>query len=208
MKYTLILQTKHIAKLFVYIISVSILSGCSKNKTIHIAENNLLKISIVNSDQTLWEYEVLKTGKTYRFRPPQFEIDRTIVTADLSQPRLVGVPKRLINRITEYTVEGILLAVPDITLRISFLVAETNPIVKFRYELLSSSTHKMTKTKGHDQISYFKVSFDGFKKVKEIRFSEFNDMVHSFCLSERDIEQKYFSDGISAMGPMMTGSDS
>jgi len=120
---------------------------------------------------------------------------------------LVGNSKKLSNGVTEYTVDGALSAVPDITLRIFFRIAEDNPVVKFRFELSSESAHKMTKTNGHDQISYFNVSFNGLTDCKEIRFSEFNEMVHSFCLSERNLESKHFSESLRVMGPMMTGSD-
>ena len=179
----------------------------SKIETLLVAENSLLKISVAKGSSALWIYSQTKTGRSYTFQAPEFEIDGALISAVLSQPKLIGKPEKLINGVTEYTVEGILTKFPDIKLRISYRVSENNPILKFRYELLSNSMHKLTKTNGHDQINYFKVSFDGFSEVKEIRFSEFNEMVHSFCLSERNLEQKYFSDSIRAMGPMMTGSD-
>jgi alpha-galactosidase len=198
---------KQYTYLFTLIISISLLSGCGKNTTIQVAKNNLLEISVVNNDQALWRYTVLKTGKTYNFKPPQFEIDGKLISANLSQPELVGNSKKLINGVTEYKVKGSISAVPDIKLCILYRVAENNPVVKFQYELSSASVHKMTKSNGHDRIDYFKVSFKGLSDVKEIRFSEFNEMVHSFCLSERDIESKHFSDSSHLMGPMMTGSD-
>ena len=161
---------KQYTYLLTLIISISLLFGCGKNTTIQVAKNNLLEISVVNNDQALWQYTVLKTGKTYNFTPPKFEIDGKLISAKLSQPELDGSSKKLINGVTEYKVKGSISAIPDIKLRILYRVAENNPVVKFQYELSSASTHKMTKTNGHDRIDYFKVSFNGLSDVKEIRF--------------------------------------
>jgi len=111
------------------------------------------------------------------------------------------------NGVNLFTVEGKLSQLPDISLVISFQISEKNPVVKFRYELATNAEHQLTKAEGRDKISYFKVSFGGFSLVKEIRFSEFNEMVHSFCLSERLIEPKHFSDSMRLMGPLVTASD-
>lgn len=194
-------------KILVVFTLINFSCNSSKIESLLVAENSILKISVFKNSSSLWEYSLAKSGRSYTFQAPEFEIDGVLVPAVLSQPKLIGKPEKLINGVTEYTVEGILSNISDIRLRISYRVAENNPIVKFRYELLSNAIHKLTKTNGDDQINYFKVSFDGFSEVKEIRFSEFNEMVHSFCLSERNLEQKHFSDSIRAMGPMMTGSD-
>jgi alpha-galactosidase len=199
---------KHfIKKTLIIIFSLAILTGCNKKQTIIVIENDKLKISLIDSDESLWQYSVIKTGKSFSFHPPEFEIDGKLVSTKLSAVKLIGTPEKLINGTTEYIVEGSLSEIPDMTMRITFRVPETNPIIKFRYELLSKSSHKLTKTNGHDKINYLKVSFNGLPVVKEVRFSEFNEMVHSFCLSERIIEQGYFADSLSLMGPMVVASD-
>jgi alpha-galactosidase len=191
----------------ILIFIIAVLSGCSKEKHLILSENNQIKISLKNSDNSLWEYTVVKTGKSFSFHPPEFEIDGKMVSAKLSSIAIIGTSEKLKNGTNEYTAEGNLSEIPDITLRITFRIPENNPIIKFRYELLSKAPHKLTKNWGHDLINYLKVSFAGLTEVKEVRFSEFNEMVHSFCLSERIIESGYFADGLSLMGPMMVGSD-
>jgi len=195
--------------LFILVIFSIIGFSCNppKNDSLLVAENAVLKILVFPNKASLWEYSLANSEKSYTFQAPEFEIDGAIVSGVLANSKLTGNPTKLINGVTEYTVEGNLQKIPDITLRITFRVAEKNPIVKFRYELLSKTPHKLTKSNDQDQINYFKVSFAGFDKVKEIRFSEFNEMVHSFCLSERYLEQKHFSDSIRLMGPMLTGED-
>lgn len=194
-------------KLVILLLIIVGLVGCSKKQQLIVTENNQIKISLINSDECLWQYTVVKTGKSFSFHAPEFEIDGKVVSAKLSSVAMIGTPLKLINGTNEYTAEGNLSEIPDITLRITFRIPENNPIVKFRYELLSKSPHKLTKTNGHDNINYLKVSFNGLSEVKEVRFSEFNEMVHSFCPSERIIEPGYFADSLSLMGPMMVGSD-
>ncbi len=196
-------------KLLLYLFVGITLLGCDskKNDSLTIVENNFLKISVSNTESTLWEYILPNTGKIFSFQAPIVEIDGSIHTALMSSVILAGNPQVLRNGVNEYVVEGNLKEPSDMTMRIIFQVSENNPIVKFRYELFSKQPHKLTKSTGFDQINYFTVSFSALDNIKEVRFSEFNEMVHSFFLSERELEQKHFSDSTSVMGPMMVGSD-
>ena len=195
------------SKLLVFLIAATLLSGCSKKETIRIAGNKILQLSAVNNDQNLWQYTVLKTGKTFSFQAPEFEIDGKICQAKLKSVTLADNPVKFKNGVTEYVAEGHFVAITDLLFRATFQVSGDNPMIKFRYELISDGSHKLTKTTGHDQLSYLKVSLDGFSEVKEIKFSEFNEMVHSFCLSERIIGEKHFADSIRLMGPLVVASD-
>lgn len=199
--------TKLAKNLLVFIISLTIFAGCNEIQAQLIADNGQINIHISNTNHSLWEYTISQTGKTYSFHAPEFEIDGKLIPAVMSSATLVQNTKKLQNGVSEYTVEGSLLVIPDITLRISYQIADNNPIIKFRYELLCRSSHKLTKANGKDQINYLTVSFKGLPGIKEIRFSEFNEMVHSFCLSERSVELKYFADSIRLMGPLLIGSD-
>jgi alpha-galactosidase len=194
-------------KKLIFIIISIIISSCNNNKRVVEITNGIIKISAPNTSEALWQLTVLRTGKSFSFNSPEFEIDGKEVSAKLSSVTLFGSPEKLANGTSEYTLVGNLTEISDITLRMIFRLPDNNPVIKFRYELLTNSTHKLTKTKGSDNIRYLKVSFSGSNSVKEIRFSEFNEMVHSFCLSERTIEPKSFTDSISIMGPMIVESD-
>ena len=39
---------------------------------------------------------------------------------------------------------------PDLFLRIHFCIPDTNPVVRFLYELIGTGNHKITKTGGAD----------------------------------------------------------
>ncbi len=150
---------------------------------------------------------MIQTGKTYSFQAPEFEIDGKIIKAILNAVNAAAEPLVLKNGVKEYSMEGTLKDLPEITMKATFQVSPDNPVVKFRYELHSEKEHRLTKSKGHDALNYLNVSVAEFPEVKEIKFSEFNEMVHSFCLSERAIEPKHFADSIRVMGPMLIGSD-
>jgi hypothetical protein len=46
------------------------LLGCKNEKALSVAENGLLRICVPNTNQVLWQYTVLKTGKTFSFQAP------------------------------------------------------------------------------------------------------------------------------------------
>jgi alpha-galactosidase len=196
------------SKLLPFLLLLILIAGCTnKEKAVMIAENSHARISLINSNRCLWEYTIIKTGKTYAFLAPEFEINNKLYTADLKFVTLGEFPVKLKSGVTEYSFEGKFKELPDIKLRTTFRISDNNPIIKFRYELSSQTEHKLTKITGRDQINYFSVSFAGLSKMKEIRFSEFNKKVQSFCLSERVIETRHFSDSICLMGPLFIGSD-
>lgn len=201
------MQPTKLMYIFIFLLATTLMSGCKDHKAILIADNGLLKLSVVNSDQALWKYTVLKTGKAFSFQAPEFEVDGKLIRTSMSSIKLDQNPVRLKNGVNEYSMVGSVSQMPDMMLRSTFQVSDNNPIVRFRYDLLSESDHKLTKSTGHDQLNYLGVSLSGLTAVKEIKFSEFNEMVHSFCLSERTIEEAQFTDSIRLMGPLIIASD-
>lgn len=181
--------------------------GFRQKQSVQIAENKYLKISVPNTNNAFWEYTILKSGKTISFKAPEFEIDGKSTVAKLTGVKLLDHPLSLKNGVKEYMIEGNLTEIPDITIKATFQVSANNPVVRFRYELLSEASHQLTKSKGHDQLTYFGISLKGFPRMKEVRLSEFNEMVHSFCLSERILEDKHFEECVHLMGPLVAASD-
>jgi hypothetical protein len=80
-----------------FLLTVILFSGCRKNKSILIADNGLLKISVVNSSENLWEYTLVKSGKTYAFQAPVLEIDGKLITALSDSFKLENEPVTLKN---------------------------------------------------------------------------------------------------------------
>jgi len=166
------------------------------------------ELSFLNSKKVLWQYHETKTGKKLDFEGPNFEIDGKIMDCELLDIQKISEPVKLNIGVTEYVLQGAYKNMPDLFLRITFRIPDNNPVVRFRYELFGSGNHKITKSGGTDNIRYLSISVPGFSKIKEVKLSEFNEMVHSFCLSERELDSRNFNDKTSFMGPIVVGFES
>lgn len=166
------------------------------------------EVSFPNSKKILWQYKVAETGKTLDFSGPSFEIDGKKMDCELLNIQKIGEPVKLNIGVTEYVVQGAFRQIPDLFLRIIFRIPDDNPVVRFRYELIGKGNHQLTKSGDIDNLRYLSVSVPEFSKIKEVKLSEFNEMVHSFCLSEREMDVRNFSNQTSFMGPIVVGSES
>jgi len=173
-----------------------------------VLKGNNFEVSFLNSKKILWQYQETKTGKTLDFTGPAFEIDGKKMDCELSDIQKIGEPVRLNIGVTEYVVQGAFKQIPDLFLRITFRIPDTNPVVRLRYELIGTGNHQLTKSGGTDNIRYLSVSVPETSKIKEVKLSEFNEMVHSFCLSEREMDNRNFNDQTSFMGPIVVGGES
>lgn len=169
--------------------------------------NKQIQVDLPNTQACLWSYTVRATGQTWKFVGPAFEVDGNSQTTPLVNITMTREPVRLSNGCLEYSYEGALASDPDLLLQIIFRLADDNPVVRFYYALKSRSKRVLTKTSGRDGLTYLHTSFAGFSEVKEVRFSEFNEMVHSFCLAERTVDARHFNNELCKMGPMLLGSD-
>ena len=172
-----------------------------------VLKGNNFEISFPNSDKTLWQYKESGSGKALDFTGPSFEIDGKQIDCVLTGIEEIAKPQVLPFGVTEYVVQGAFSQIPDLNLRITFRVPENNPVVRFRYELVGTGNHQLTKSGGIDNIQYLSIHVPGFSKIKEVKLSEFNEMVHSFCLSEREMDERNFNNHTGFMGPIVVGSD-
>ena len=157
------------------------------------------------SPETLWTYTVAATGETFSFAPPVFEIDGQVVLA--SADTLEAVPdltRTLANGVMEAVYRGVLASDPEMSLSVIWQVAESSPMVRFRYRFEGEG--RLTKANGADRLTYLTTSFAALPSVKDVRLAEFNEMVHSYCLAEREIEPAQFTSGLAALGPILVGS--
>lgn len=196
--------------LIAFTLLVGMFPGYSQTKGVSpvVLKGKDFEVIFLNSKKVLWQYQETKTGKKLDFTGPSFEIDGKRADCELSDIQKVGQPVKLNIGVTEYVVQGAFKQIPDLFLRITFRIPDTNPVVRFRYELVGKGNHQLTKSGGTDNIRYLSVSVPEFSKIKEVKLSEFNEMVHSFCLSEREMDNRNFNNQTSFMGPIAIGSDS
>jgi alpha-galactosidase len=167
--------------------------------------SKVFELNFPNTKEVLWQYKEVKTGKTLDFNGPSFEIDGKTIGCELFDIQKIGEPIKLNIGVTEYVVQGAFKHIPDLFLRIIFRIPDNNPVVRFRYELIGSGNHTLTKSKGNDNIQYLSFSVSEYSKIKEVKLSEFNEMVHSFCLSEREMDLRNFNNQTTFMGPIVVG---
>jgi alpha-galactosidase len=122
------------------------------------------------------------------------------LSAALNSPHLVHT---LPNGVSEYVATGKVIAVPGLVIDIVLRIADSSPILRFRYVLRGAPGHCLTKPSGADDLRYISVDLAQATSVSEVRFSEFNNMVHSYCLSERDVASRQFDAASALMGPML-----
>lgn len=167
--------------------------------------NTHFRIDTADHAHGLWIYIVAASGHRIPISPPVFEIDGVEVTASVMSLEASGEAKYLPNEVSEFRVIGPLDNDPDLSLEIVYHIAATNPIVRVRYILHSARNRRLTRAAGHDRMTYLGLSLKEYPVAKEIRLSEFNKMVHSFCLSEQSLETHDFDAARSVMGPLLTG---
>ena len=173
-------------------------------------KNDLLELATLPGGKALWRLRVAASGKSYDVLPPRFEVDGKEVEAMVSEFTETAPPKQLPNGCTEHVIEGPLAADAGLALRIVFRIAEGSPVVRFRYVLYvlrSSGERRLTKSSGRDDLVYLRLLLAEAPRVKEVRFSEFRETVHSFCLSEQAVADRAFENELAVMGPMLVAED-
>ena len=151
---------------------------------------------LLNNSEWLWSYNTLK------IKGPVFLVDNERLEPVFSKITLKS-EERLVNGQTERRYLAIYEAFPDISLEICFREAEDNAIIKFFYKLKSESKRYLTKPNGIDELTYFSFFCEPDSSFKEVQFSAFNELVHSFCLAEEPVSVKQFENNAKIMGPML-----
>lgn len=170
-------------------------------------ENEHVQLSLTGEEQAYWTYRVKASNRSYTISAPVFEIDGMKRVAALTEIRPLGVPQPLSNGCTEYRFEGVFIKDPSLALELIFRLPDHNPVLRFAYILKSNTPHVLTKTQGQDALEYLRVSLASLPQVKEVHISEFVELVHSYCLAELPLEERFFADEVQVMGPILCGSD-
>ena len=184
-------------------VGLFILSGYQAMETD--MSNDLLDISIINSETTLWAYGT-KNGAKQDIAPPVFEINGQEVKGVYES---FVITERNIEKIDvkEYQVKGNLVSMPSVNMIFTLRVSPDNSIVRFNYFLLSEEDIKLTKIEGRDHINYLQTSMERYDSFTEVNLSEFFELEHSFLPGERILSPSSFENEISFMGPILVASN-
>lgn len=169
--------------------------------------NAQVRIRLHDKSTQWWRYEGKQGATVMEFSGPVVEIDGAPIEDTLTGLKQSTTSGRLPNGVTEYRVEGVYAHHPTLHAALIFRVAADSPIVRFQYEISSMGRQKLTRATGMNRLEYFGVSLASLPSVREVRFSEFQEATHSFTLSEREVRQKEFDNGVHLMGPLLAASD-
>ncbi len=161
-----------------------------------------LEICQENTD-CLVRYRLPGLAETLAIAPPRFELDGAItpVIPAFLQP---SIPSRILaNGCSEYHYLGPIQDHPELSLEIILRTAPESPVVRFQYRLHSSSNHHLTKSNGHDNLEYARLSLKNFSLAREIQLSVFNELTHAYQLVEVEIDQARFEAGVEFPGPIL-----
>lgn len=136
---------------------------------------------------------------------PVFEVDGIDLLPEFASVTLASQEIRN-DRITEYRFVGVYTSRPELTLSLLVRVAEESPVIKFKYILRGNGNSCLTKTQG-ERLDYCSVQMNENETLTEVRFSEFNEMLHSFCLNEVPVKASCFERSMDVMGPLVAGTD-
>ena len=134
---------------------------------------------------------------------PVFEVDGSPLAPVFSSLALVSSEK-LNGVVTEYRYDCTYAARPELTLSILVRAADASPVLKFKYILHGNGI--LTKSQG-ERLDYCALQLAGAETLTEVRFSEFNQMLHSFCMNEVPVKESFFASSMNVMGPLMAGTD-
>lgn len=163
--------------------------------------NELYRIQVEGSAETLWSYRLESSGETYAVSPPVFEIDGRIRETALSEITET-VMLDLANGSREYRLRGSFRENDSLRLEIVFRVAPNNPVVRFRYRLLARETSSLTKQTGEDNIVYARIGFGSYSRFREIRLADFDEFTHQYGLTDNELRDEHFDNGTIYAGPL------
>lgn len=93
---------------------------------------------------------------------------------------------------------------PQLTLKVYIRSFSGSPILRFRYELLSSGRAALTKSQGHDQIEYFRLEQAGLEDfhLAEVQLSHFDPVQHAYTPNTLHYTPDEVLSGMQFAGPI------
>ncbi len=146
----------------------------------------------------------------FRLKPPIFCIDGSKVSP--VELLSVGDARPIFGHVRERVATfGFGDSLPHLLLDVVIRTVYDSPVYRFCYRLRSDKPVALTKPGDDETLTYFTADFSELSEyqihAKEVRFSEFNTLFHSFMLTETPLAEKDFLAGRSVVGPLFVFSE-
>ena len=170
-------------------------------------EASCLRIELTAKPGALWRFVPTSAAPGHAFAPPVFPLDGRPVTGLPVRFEPVGEPVTPGPDVVEYRFRGPLRDDPSLALEVRFRLSDLSPLVRFQYVLTATRPHAFSPAGGEGGVRYLASSFEGMPRAREVRLSEFVELLHSYTLSERPVGPGDFEAGLAVMGPVLVASD-
>ncbi len=185
-------------KLFLFLILNVVFLQLSSGKS---EEDSKVSVSIKNTPEVLWQYK--GSGSFQNISAPVFQFNGTEM-ALIWKNNPSQKSNELYNGITETTYSGAVKNMYDLQLNLKVRISPDNPVVRFQYVLESNGKVRLTKSQqSSESITYYTSSLAGYDEVTEVRLSEYDELVHSYQIAERDVPLRYFDNKMALAGPIL-----
>ncbi len=149
--------------------------------------------------KTLFSYERKSLG-WIEIPAPTFEIDGKTKTLSVEAFKKLSDSKPMPG-VAEHVLKGEISSDRRLKLRLVLRIADQSPFVRFHYLLKGDA--KLTKASGRDSARYLSLDMKGAEEVREVRLSDFDELIHSYVLTEETVPARHFKDNAALMGPII-----
>ena len=182
-------------------------SSAASSSAAPVIQASGLRIELGSRPDALWTVAPLSSAPGQRFTPPVFPLDGRALLGVPERLERDGDPVPLGPDVLEHRFRGVLREDPSLALELRFRLSDLSPIVRFQYRLTASRPHVFTRQGTEDELAYFATSLGGLPRAREVRLSEFVELLHSYTVSERPLEEPDFDASLGVMGPLLLASD-
>jgi hypothetical protein len=161
-------------------------------------------LSILPDGTDLWRLTTPEEKPSFGFTPPVMEIDGQAVTL---KPAIMTITAEHIlpNGFSETCFTGAIAGQTGLELDLIVQQRSDQPVMRFCYRVRSSQPRLLTRSAGRDAIDYLGFSLREYPACREVRFSEFDESIHSFRPVETNLTNRHFENSVSALGPLLVG---
>lgn len=201
-------NTNYEIKLNKYIIIITII--------IIINTFSMSAISITNKHYTInlspktksgWTVTENKTKELFLLQYPIIEVDGKIVEIAISKFTQENKAEQLPNGGERLLIIGEISNLEGAEIVLTIETFPNTSIFRFKYNFNDNANRKLTKLGGNDNLTYLRYQKLDEQKLIEVRLSEFNELSHATNCKEMDIDERFFENNLSAMGPIITLTD-
>ena len=148
-----------------------------------------------------WKFVGLDGAPAVSLGVPVVELDGKTVVLRIDVVTTISAAQEVFPGVVEHCVGGEVVGEPGLCLELVYRTCAESPVVRFHYVLRSERLRRLTKVSGRDNLCY--ANFRVGPVATEVRFSTFNEQVHSFMLAECPVDRVDFEAELRLMGPML-----